>query len=154
MIRFETEQTIERSAPDVWAYAADILRHPEWMGVTSARMVSGRGTDVGSRAVEQMRLGPRSVEVGVEVSEAIPARRIAWRITGSSPLRGDVALQLEALEPGRTRAVWSGRIGLTGPWRLVEPLMAAEVKAGEAAELRRLKQNLEGGDVGRGGVAS
>lgn len=36
MISFGTEQTIDRPADEVWAYAADILRHPEWMGVTDA----------------------------------------------------------------------------------------------------------------------
>lgn len=143
MIRFESEQTIERSAEEVWAYAADILRHPEWMGVTDARIVSGVATDVGTRGLERMKLGPRSVEVGIEVSESVRARRIAWRVSGGSPLAGDVTLELEPLGPGRTRATWSGTIGLTGPWRLLEPLMAAEVRAGEAAELRRLKDNLE-----------
>jgi len=143
MIRFETEQTITRSADDVWAYAADILRHPEWMGVTQARIVHGKGTEVGSRAVERIKLGPRSVDVELEVSESIPARRIAWRIAGGSPLSGDVTLDLESVGPERTRAVWSGSLGLMGIWRLIEPLMAAEVKAGEAAELRRLKEKLE-----------
>ena len=143
MIRFETEQTIARSAEDVWAYAADIVRHPEWMGVTDARIVRGQGTEVGARAVERMKLGPRSIDVEFEVSGSIPARRIAWRVAGGSPLAGDITLDLEPLGPDRTRAVWSGWIGLTGIWRLIEPLMAAEVKAGEAAELRRLKENLE-----------
>jgi len=32
---------------------------------------------------------------------------------------------------------------LTGWWRLIEPLIAAEAKAGEAAELRRMKEILE-----------
>ena len=52
MIKFETVQTIERSADDVWAYAADIRRHPEWMGVTDARIVQGSGAEVGARAIE------------------------------------------------------------------------------------------------------
>jgi hypothetical protein len=142
MIKFETEQTIARSADDFWTYAADILRHPEWMGVTHARIVQGAGTEVGAHAVERMKLGPRSVDVHLEVSGSIPARRIAWRVAGGSPLTGDV-LDLEPIGPERTRAVWSGWVALTGLWRLLEPLMAAEVKAGEAAELRRLKENLE-----------
>jgi len=62
---------------------------------------------------------------------------------GGSPLAGEVALDLEPLGPDRTRAVWSGSMGLTGLWRVVEPLMAAEMKNGEAAELRRLKERLE-----------
>ena len=143
MIRFETEQTIARSADDVWTYAADVLRHPEWMGVTDARIVRGTGTEIGAVAVERIKLGPRSLDVEFEVSGSIPARRIAWRVAGGSPLSGDDALDLEPLGPERTRAIWSGSLGLRGLWRVIEPLMAAEVKAGEAAELRRLKENLE-----------
>ena len=143
MIRFETEQTIACSADDVWAYAADVLRHPEWMGVTDARIIRGTGTEVGSHALERVRLGPRSVDVEFLVSESIPGRRIAWRVVGGSPLSGDVALDLESLGPERTQAIWSGSLGLRGLWRVIEPLMAAEIKAGEAAELRRLKENLE-----------
>jgi Polyketide cyclase / dehydrase and lipid transport len=145
MITFKTEQMIDRSADDVWAYAADILRHPEWMGVTNARLVAGTGQDVGTRAIEQMKLGPRTVDVEFTVAESIPARRLRWRVAGRSPLAGEVTLDLEAHAADRTRAVWSGSIGLKGPWRLLEPLMAGEVKEGEAAELRRLKANLEAG---------
>ena len=143
MIRFETEQTIARPAAEVWAYAADILRHPEWMGVTDARVVHGTGTEVGARALERIKVGPRSVDVEFEVSGSIPARRIAWRVIGRSPLAGDVTLDLEPRGPEQTRAVWSGSIGLKGLWRLAEPLMAGEIKSGEAEELRRLKMNLE-----------
>lgn len=68
MIRFQTEQTIDRPAPEIWSYAADITRHPEWMGVIDARPVSGQATDVGARGVERRKLGPRTFEVGLEVS--------------------------------------------------------------------------------------
>ena len=143
MIRFRSEQTIARPAQDVWSYAADVIRHPEWMGVIDARLISGQPTEIGARAVERVTLGRRKVDVEIEVSDSIPGQRIAWRMAGGSPLRGDVALDIESLGPDRARAVWSGSIGLTGLWRLVEPLVAAEVKAGEAAELRRLKEALE-----------
>jgi uncharacterized membrane protein len=143
MIKFETEQTIDRSADDVWAYAADILRHPEWMGIVDARMVSGTPTTVGARATEGVKLGPSRVEVELEVSESIPGRRIGWRMLPGGAVTGEVTLDLEALGPDRTRAVWSGAMQPTGWRRFLEPLMAAEAKAGEAAELRRLKENLE-----------
>jgi hypothetical protein len=143
MIRFETEQTIGRSADDVWAYAADILRHPEWMGVVDARIVRGTGTEVGSTAIEHVKMGPRTIEAEFSVTEAIPARRLRWTVAGRSPMRGDVTLELERLGPDRTRVVWSGSMGMRGIWRLLEPVMAREVKEGEAAELRRLKANLE-----------
>ncbi len=147
MIRFETTQTIERSAHEVWAYAADVLRHPEWMGVTNARTVAGTGTGVGDRAIERLQLGPRSVDVGFAVSAADPGKRIAWHMEPGSLLSGDVALELEPIGPGRTRAVYSGSIGLKGIWRLAEPFMRAEVRASEAAELARLKANVEATDA-------
>lgn len=143
MIRFQSEQTIARSADDVWEYAADILRHPEWMGVLDARVVQGRGTELGARASERIKLGPRTVDVGLEVSASMPGRRIGWRIAGGRPLEGDVAIDLKPLSPKRCRAVWSGSLRMKGVWRLLEPLMASEVRFGEAAELVRLKDNLE-----------
>jgi uncharacterized protein YndB with AHSA1/START domain len=143
MIKFKTEQTIDRSADDVWAYAADILRHPEWMGVTKARVVHGTGTEVGARGIEQVKMGPRTIDVEVTVAESVPASRIRWQVAGESPLAADVTLELETIGTDVTRAIWSGWIGLNGWWRLLEPLMAGEVKTGEAAELRRLKANLE-----------
>lgn len=143
MIRFQTQQTIDRPAQDVWSYAADITRHPEWMGVIDARLVSGRASDIGARGVERIKLGPRTFEVGLEVSKSISGERIAWRMDGGSPFTGEVTLDLESLSPDRTRAVWSGAIGLTGWWRLIEPLIATEVRTGEAGELRRLKERLE-----------
>jgi uncharacterized protein YndB with AHSA1/START domain len=143
MIRFRTEQTIERPAQEIWSYAADISHHAEWMGVIDSRLVSGQATDIGARGVERMKLGPRTFEVGFEVSKSIPAQRIAWRMDGGSPFTGEVTLDLEALGPDRTRAVWSGSVGLTGLWRLIEPLIATEVRTSEAGELRRLKESLE-----------
>jgi len=143
MIKFETEQTIERSADDVWTYAADIVRHPEWMGVMNARIVQGTGIEVGARAIEQMKMGPRTIDVEFTVAESIPAKRLRWTVAGRTPLAGDVTLDLGAISADRTRAVWSGSIGMKGLWRLLEPLMAGEVKSGEAAELQRLKANLE-----------
>jgi uncharacterized membrane protein len=143
MIKFHTEQTIARSALDVWTYAADITRHPEWMGVLDARLVSGQTTEIGARGVERVKLGPLKFDVETEVSGSIPAQRIAWRMAGGSPFAGEVTLDLEPLGPDRTQAIWSGWMGLTGWWRVIEPLIAAEARAGEAAELRRMKDVLE-----------
>ena len=116
MITFETEQTIAASAEDVWTYAADIRRHPEWMGVTNARLVSGTGNEVGAQAIEQMKMGPRTIDVEFTVTESIPASRLRWTVAGRTPLRGDVTLELESLAADRTRAVWSGSIGMIGAW--------------------------------------
>lgn len=143
MIAFESTETIARPAREIWEYASDIARHPAWMNVTSARIVSGTATEVGARAVEGMRFGSKPMDLELEVVTAEAGRRIGWRVVGRGPLRGEVTLQLEALGPDSTRATWLGSFGLSGLWRLVEPFMAREMRDGEAAELRRLKSILE-----------
>jgi len=143
MIRSESEQTIARSAEDVWAYAADALRHPEWMSVADARVVRGQGGEVGDRGRERLLFGPFRLDIEFEVSEAVPGRRIVWRPVAGAPFHGELALDLEPLGPTSTRATYGLAFQMLGLWRLLSPLVAMESKAGPARELRRLKENLE-----------
>jgi len=143
VIKFETEQTIARSAEDVWTYAADTLRHPEWMSVADARLVRGRGGEVGDRGRERLLFGPFHWDVEFEVSEAVPGRRIVWRSVAGAPFQGEFALDLEPVGPTSTRATYGLAFQMRGLWRLLSPLVAMESKAGPARELRRLKENVE-----------
>jgi uncharacterized membrane protein len=143
MTRFVTEQTIARSADDVWAYAADIVRHPEWMTVTDARVLDGPGTRAGARGRERMRFGPFGWDVEFEVAEAAPGRRIVWRAVDGAPFDLAVSLDLEPVGPTSTRARYGADIRLHGLWRLLGPMVAMEGKAGPERELRRLKAQVE-----------
>ena len=58
MTSFTTQASIDRPARDIWRYAADIRSHPEWMGVSTARVIDGDGTEVGTRGEERMGFGP------------------------------------------------------------------------------------------------
>jgi uncharacterized membrane protein len=134
---------IERPATDVWAYAADIVRHPEWMSVSDASLVRGTGSDVGSRGRERLVLGPFRWDVEFEVAEAVSGRRIAWRSISGAPFDIRISLALDVVGPTTTRATYGAAIQPHGLWRLLSPLLAAEGKAGPERELRRLKENLE-----------
>jgi uncharacterized membrane protein len=137
------QQTIARSAQDVWAYAADIARHAEWMTVTDARTVRGDGTQAGARGRERMRFGPFGWDVEFEVVDATPGRRIAWRSVGGAPFDLEVTLDLEPVGPTSTKATYGADIRLHGMWRLLSPMLAMEAKAGPARELERLKAQVE-----------
>lgn len=143
MIRFETEETIARSAEDVWEYAADVLRHPDWMGVTSASNLRGHGSEVGDRGRERLVFGPFHWDVEFEVTEARPGRRIVWRAVAGGPGDLEVALDLDPIGPIATRATYGAAIQPRGRWRLLTPMVAMEGKAGPVRELRRLKENVE-----------
>ena len=143
MTRFVAEQRIARPAQDVWTYAADIVRHTEWMTVTDARIVRGDGTQVGARGRERMRFGPFGWDVEFEVADAEPGRRIAWRAVGGAPFDLEVALDLEPMGTASTKASYGADIRLHGLWRLLSPMVAMEGKAGPARELQRLKAQVE-----------
>lgn len=143
MSRFQTERTIERSAADIWEYAADIVRHADWMGVSDATILSGSGSDVGSRGRERLALGPFKWDVVFEVAEAVRGRRIVWRSLAGAPFDIEVSLDLDPVGPTSTRAAYGAAIRPRGLWRLLWPLMAMEGKAGPERELRRLKENVE-----------
>ena len=147
MSRGVAEQTIARSAQDVWTYAADIVRHAEWMTTTDARIVSGVGTQPGARGRERMRFGPFGWDVEFEVIDATPGRRIAWRSVSGAPFDLDVALDLEPTGPASTKATYCADIRLHGLWRLLSPMLAMEASAGPARELQRLKTHVEAGPV-------
>lgn len=144
MIRFETQQTIARSASDVWAYATDILRHPEWMAVASAQVLQGEGTQAGARGRERTGFGPFQWDVEFEVTEAEPGRRLVWRGLGGVPFQLEVSLDLEPVGAAETRATYRAAIQMHGLWRVLTPLVAMEGRAGPARELQRLKEQVEG----------
>ena len=50
---------------------------------------------------------------------------------------------LEPQGPSSTRVIHSGQIRLNGLLKLFEPLMAGEVRSGEAKEVIKLKELLE-----------
>ena len=143
MSRFETETTIDRSGHDVWMYAADILRHPDWMSVADARVVRGDGTAVGARGRERLLLGPFKWDVTFEVAEAVPGRRIVWRSIDDPRFEIEVGLDLEPVGATSTRATYHGAVQMRGRWRLLAPFVAMEGSAGLKRELQRLKANVE-----------
>ena len=145
MTRFVTEQTIARSADEVFAYAADIERHPEWMTVTDALVLDGPGTRTGARGRERVRFGPFGWDVELEVAEATAGRRIVWKAVDGAPFDLAVSLDLESEGLTSTKATYGADIRLRGLWRLLGPMVAMEGKAGPERELRRLKAHLEEG---------
>jgi len=141
------QQTIAASTQDVWAYAADIVRHAEWMTVTEARATSGDGTQMGARGRERMRFGPFGWDVEFEVVDATPGRRIAWRSVSGAPFDLDVTLDLEPEGSASTKATYAAVIRLHGLWRLLSPMVAMEANAGPARELQRLRTQVEAAEV-------
>lgn len=142
MKRFEAKATIARPPATVWAYAADIERHPAWMSVEDARLISGNGTTPGGRGRERLLFGPFKLDVDLVVAEAEPGRRLVW---ASDDPRFDitVTLDLAPTAAGTTDATYTSAVELHGRWRLVSPLLSMDGPRAVQGELDRLKTRVE-----------
>ena len=140
MTTYEAQTDIARSADEVWTYAADILHHPDWMSVRSARVLAGDGAQVGARGVGRQP-SVRSGRHRFEVAEAEPDAAL-WRSTtavrlGDRPRAGAERADIRASEV-------HGAAQMHGRWRLLSPLVAMEGSAGVKRELAQLKARVEG----------
>jgi uncharacterized membrane protein len=91
MIEVRAQLTIDRPVDQVWSYAAEIARHPEWMTVTSAECLPGTGSQIGDRGRERIRFRSWASNAGLTVVAPDPGRRIAWRPGKGPPFTGDRA---------------------------------------------------------------
>ena len=153
MTRYEAQAEIARSADEVWTYAADILRHTEWMSVADAHLLAGDGTQVGARGRERLLLGPFKWDVEFEVVEAEFGRRLLWR-SRDKRFDMEVGLQLEPSGPTSVRARYYGAAQMHGRWRLLAPFVAMEGSAGIKRELAQLKARVEAAPVPAPAAAS
>jgi uncharacterized protein YndB with AHSA1/START domain len=142
MTTYEAHTEIARSAEEVWSYAADILRHTEWMSVADAHLLAGDGTQVGARGRERLLLGPFKWDVEFEVVEAEVGHRLLWR-SRDARFDMEVGLELKPSGPTSVRARYYGAAQMHGRWRLLSPLVAMEGSAGVQRELAQLKARVE-----------
>ena len=140
------EVSVEIRAPleAVWAAAADLGSHTEWMAdAESITFTTARQRGVGTRMEVATRIGPLRTKDVMEVTEWEDRRRIGVRHTGL--VTGQGAFELEEVDPATTRFTWRER--LTFPWYLGGPLIARVAAPVLGAvwkrNLKRLKSRLE-----------
>jgi hypothetical protein len=98
----EIVQSIDISCrpEDVFSYATDFSRFPEWqVGVISVRPEAHASIAVGSRAAVIRRAGPRKLSRTEEITELNPPRR--WTVRGvGGPLIAIAKGTIEPLDDG------------------------------------------------------
>jgi hypothetical protein len=72
----------------------------------------------------------------------------------SRPLTYEARFVFEPVNGTGTRIVVNGTGRMHGIWRLVEPLLAGDIKKEEGNELRTIKAILESGPLPHGGSAN
>jgi Polyketide cyclase / dehydrase and lipid transport len=137
---------IARRPDDVFAYATDLSRYPEWQrGVGSARLQGDGPIRAGSRAVMTRRVGPRMVEYIEEMAEFDPPRSWTVRSIGGLPVTAIAQCAIEPLDGSeRSRVTITLDFKARGIGKLLLPLVVRrQARKTLPKEARELKEILE-----------
>ena len=142
MVPFRSEITIRRPVEQVFAFVSDPQNYAKWMGgVTGVQ--SGNGSlQRGSLVQMEGRFGMWNLDAPMEITEYQPPRTFGMKGT-VGPLLFDGKWEFQSINGAETHLMVSGTFGMSGLWRLAEPLFAGDVRNGEAKELENIKQQLE-----------
>ena len=145
-----TSAEIERPAADVFAYATDPARFPEWQkGVVDGHMDGpGNGTQtpaVGAKCVTTRRIGGANRASTSELVHIDPPK--TWGVRGTDgPIRAAVEVLVEPVTGSRSRLTIS--VDFTGHdiGKILVPLMVRpEARKEMPGNLAALKQRMEAG---------
>jgi len=143
VIRLEHEVEIARPAADVFAYATDIARLPEWQATAiEGRLESGR-MERGARVVEVRRILGRQMESTMDVTEYEPEQRFELEVA-DGPVKYRVSETFETANGGtRVHVVLEG--DPAGYFGLADTLVEQQIRRQLEDDLRTLKLVLESG---------
>ena len=110
------------------------------------RPLSGSNDEwsIGTKVELTVGMGPIKAVIGMEIVGLDPGRRMAFK-SFSGPIKWEGEYTLEDLPSGGTKVSQAGTLAFTGLWRLVQPMIGAEMSRGEVKELEKLKGVVEGG---------
>ena len=149
MPSFETAIEIDRTPADVYEYATDPTKFPEWQrDVVSVRIAEGAqpgpgSLSKGSKFFTTRRIGAVKRTLAQEVTDArAPSYWVASGVDG--PILATGALTVEPLNDGsRSRVTFAIDYEGRGPGKLIMPLVMRQTRAGAPKSFERLKELLE-----------
>ncbi len=144
MINYETEVIINRPVEQVYKLVTDVARFDDWTEMTGTHLVSGSKMQVGGQMETSIKMGPMKQTMVFELTGLEENRRMAFKTVSKGAMEWDGEYTFEPQGPSSTRVVNSGQIRLNGLLKLSEPLIAGEIRSGEAKELVKLKELVEG----------
>ena len=136
MIRYESKVVINRPPETVWRFLIEPEKQAQWADLTMRPLTDGPPAQ-GSRMEISFGMGPIKARIGLEYKAFEPGRRLGFG-TFSGPIRWEGEYLLAPTAEGTTLSQ-HGTFVFNGLWRLVEPIVGAEMKNGELKELEKLK---------------
>lgn len=143
MIDVQQSTVIGRPAKSVFAFVSDQTNAPRWQrGLTEVQRLTDGPVGVGTRHRFVRRLMGRQMAGENEYTRYEPGEFVAFKATsGGWPLEASYRVEQHGVRG--TRLTAKLEIRPTGPFRLLEPLIAAALRRDVEANLAALKGLLE-----------
>lgn len=141
MLRYSWPVTINRPPDVVFPYIADTAKQALYSDVPM-RLLTPGALAKGSRMEVTFGMGFVKAVIGLEMTAVDVNERMAFD-TFSGPIKWQGQYVLEPTAQGGTVLTHEGTMTFTGLWRLIEPLVGAELRNGGSKEMERLKAVVE-----------
>jgi uncharacterized membrane protein len=142
MAPITTSVDIARSREDVFAYIADVSRHPEWQeDLLSVTVETDGPLGPGSRMVHRRKMGSRTISIESEITTFEPPREMGFRGLGG-PIRAVGSQRVEAAGDG-CRVSMEMEMSGHGAGKLMLPMARRQAARQVANSHEKLKQILE-----------
>ena len=144
MVSYQSAVRVSRPPDSVFRYLVEPQKQALWSDVPMTPLTEGP-LRAGSRMEITFGMGPIKAIVGLEISALESNARMAFR-TFSGPIKWTGEYRLTPADGGEeTDLSQKGTLEFTGLWRLVQPVVGAEIRNGEVKELEKLKAAAEAG---------
>jgi carbon monoxide dehydrogenase subunit G len=146
-VRIEESVQVERNREEVFQFLTDLDNLPKWQtGVIQSERISDGPVRVGFQFAETAKVGPLKLHNICTVTDLRPNLRFSFQAKSSGPLDFEGSFELQPLSGG-TRLTVMASAHLKGLWRLLQPLLAGDLKKETRRELQTLKDLVEQGEA-------
>lgn len=142
MVPYSSEVTIARPPSEVFPWLVEPGKQAQWSDVPMQLLTEGPLRQ-GSRMRLSFGRGPLHASLDLEITSLEPHAKMAFTTVSHGGIHWEGGYDLAPAEGGGTRLAQQGMLRFSGLWRVLEPIIGAEIKRGEIAELERLKEIVE-----------
>ncbi len=145
MIRIETSTQVSQPRDRVFDFLTDVDNLPKWQtGVIQSKRLTEGPVRVGFQYEETAKVAFWNLHTVCTVTDLKANERYALQVRSPGPIDCDVNFDLQPVA-GCTRLTVNGRGRLKGIWRLLQPVLAGDLRKEAQAELATLRRLLETG---------
>ena len=143
MIHIEHSISINKPRGEVFDFLTDVENLPRWQAnLVKSVPLSDGSVRTGFQFEETINVMMRRIRAVCTVTEVKASERFSFEMRSNGPLDCDARFELQPIANG-TRLTLVGTARLKGIWRLLKPMVAAELRKETLVELMAMKGLLE-----------